>query len=492
MNTCKKLLCFLLALVCCMGVLVACKDETDTEKETLPPRDVETQGEDVDPSIRNDLTGNYDFGKKEYKILSRSETAYEFTNEAGMGGTPLEKAIYERNEYVMERCNVVITVDATTRGDWWNRTQFMTLVRNNAQENSSDYALVATHSSYLSVLAIEGLAYDLTELPNINLEKRWWNKQYYDAANYNGAVYSMLGDIAYSLYEYLMVIFYNEEIAEDHDITGLYDTVLDGDWTFGQLKTYVTMVTTDLNLEDTLYGFLVNGHGNHAYLGAFDVDVMPLVDDRHTVSLEITEELFNPINAVVEFVQNTPQVRKDYQHENSIGVQNPLFVAGRSLFYEQMLGQAMYFKEDMKADYGVLPYPKYNENQVDYHTDYCDDLTGVMVPRNIKNADMVGTVTEMLCMESYTTVVEQFYNVNLKYHAFNDPLCVETLEIIRTSLSPSFAKIYTSSLEYPTSTIGNIIEHNFEIASYWAEHASAWKPALDALYEKLDRLGAIE
>ncbi len=491
-NICKKVLCLLLVMACGISVLVGCTGG-DEPVETRPPREEETQDPNVDPSIRNDLTGDYDFGKKEYAILCRSETGYEFTNEAGQAGSPVEKAVYERNEYVMERCNVVITVDASTRGDWWNRTEFMTRVRNNAQEGTSKYSLIATHSSYLSTLGIEGLGYDLTELPNIDLEKRWWCKQYYDASNYNGAVYSMLGDIAYSLYEYMMVIFYNEQIAEDLGIPGLYETVLDGDWTFEQLQTYTRMVSTDLDRpDDTTYGFFVNGHGNHAYLGAFAIDVMPMVDGRHTVSLEITEEIFNPINAVVEFVQNTPQVRKDYQKENSIHVQNPIFVASRALFYEQMLGQAMYFKEDMEDDYGVLPYPKYNENQVEYHTDYCDDLTGIMVPHNIKNEDMVGTVTEMLCMESYNTVVEQFYEVNLKFRAFNNPLCVETLEIIRTSLSPSFAKIYTSSLEYPTSTIGNIIEHNFQIASYWAEKASLWKPSLDTLYDRLEELEAIQ
>ena len=99
---------------------------------------------------------------------------------------PKPERVHGRNYYVMEHCNVEISVK-TRMGNWNNRDTFITAVRNNSAMGDSAYDLVATHSGYLLQLAVEGLGQNLAELPNINFTKRWWSEQYYEVANYNGA-----------------------------------------------------------------------------------------------------------------------------------------------------------------------------------------------------------------------------------------------------------------------------------------------------------------
>lgn len=494
----KKILCFLLVFVLCFVTLAGCKGGNGKTPDSTPSQGNNTQ-EDTDPSLVNDLKEYYDFGNEEFTILARTETSYEFA-ETGTGSF-VEEAVVGRNYYVMEHCNVEISVK-TRMGNWNNRDTFITAVRNNSAMGDSVYDLVATHSGYLLQLAVEGLGQNLAELPNINFTKRWWSEQYYEVANYNGAMYIAFGDIAYSLYEYLMVFFYNERLANDYNINdslaeeygvdSLYELALNGDWTFEKLMIYTQYITTDPDSANPVYGLLENGHGTHAYVSSFGLELVPLIGGVRTISPSIPESLFTPMNRVIQFLQNTESVRIDFTEENSVNTQNPIFVAGRSLFYQQKLGQATYFKAEMEDGYGVLPYPKYDDNQLVYHTDYCDDLTAIMIPKNVRVSDleMIGTVTEMLCMESYRSVVNQFYEKTLKYQSFQNPLCVDTLELIRTSFSPTFAKVFTVVLGTPASILGNTVETKGNLSSYWTAHVSDWQTQLKKLFANLDKIAA--
>ncbi len=498
MKACKKILCLVFALLMCfgaLGVLASCKKNPQQLEPPAATKDPSaTQEENVDPAIRNDLNEYYDFDQTKYRILCRTQTNYEFktAEEVDKNAASMELAVFKRNSYIEEHCNVRIDIKERM-GNWDDQNVFITAVRNNSFEKNSQYDLVATQSAYLATLGVQGYGYDLTDVPHLDMSKRWWNKQYYEAANYNGAVYTMLGDIAYSLYEYILVIFFNENLAIANGIEDIYDVVLDDEWTFELLQEYTKKIATDLTTPDyTQYGLLANGHGSHAMLATFGLQMLPKNTDTglREVPLSIPDQLLTPLDAYVKFVNEIDQVRVDFAAENSIDVQNPIFSSGRALFYEQKLGQASYFKSTMETGFGVIPYPKYNTSQFDYCTDYCDDLTGIMIPDNIKDPEMVGVVTEMMCMKSYEIVTYQFYEQNMQIKMFEKPECKQTLERIRSSLTPDFAKIYGASLATPTSMVGNTIEQKESLSGYWGTHQNDWTTSLEKLYQNLDKLAA--
>ena len=160
-----------------------------------------------------------------------------------------------------------------------------------------------------------------------------------------------------------------------------------------------------------------------------------------------------------------------------------------------MLGQAIAIKSAGMQNYGVLPYPKYDENQLEYYTTYCDDLTAIMVPVKVKDPTLAGTVTEILSMESYRTVTQVYYEETLKYQAFDNPDCVEVLELVRTSLTPSYSTIYAGAFNSsPKSMLGNVIEAKVKNSTdegfthYWGESFSTWQGELSTMFDKLDAL----
>jgi len=515
----KKLICLLLVLVMCLGAFASCNN-TPAEKNPNDGTDNtegdgtgngETTGGDAttggslggddtedDLSTRDDLVDFPGFETtQEYVIFSRSSTEYEFkTPEAGnLSG--VDQAIFNRNAEVSQRANVEISV-LPAAGDWNDRGTFMQSVRNDGKLAESEYALIATHSVYLMTLAVEGLGQDFAKLDNIDLSKRWWSDAFYEQTNYNGAQYIAFGDLAHTLYSYMMVFFFNESLADRYSINeDLYDLALDGDWTYAKMKEYVELVTTDTDLDLELrdFGLLTNGHSMRAFLTGFDTDWTEVDGEGiHSLPKSLSAALEATTQSLVDFSTATPEVYFSVNGVNGTGDQNDMFASGKSLFYSQMLGQATYLKGVMQDEYGVLPFPKYSDTQTEYRSGYCDDMTAVMVPYRCKNKVLSGTVTEMLAMVGWREVTDAYYEETLKYQSFNNPKCVASIELVRRTFSPTFTSVYGDSLGTISATVANVIERNIEknenstVSNYYGTSIGTWRRQLRDLYTALDKI----
>ncbi len=508
-----KALCLLLVLVMCLGVFAGCNNNTnnepkDTDETTgnngdaTDPEET-TTGDDatetVNPKERDDLDPEYIFDgqTQEFVILTRATTAYEFES-TGANLAGVEQAIFDRNAEVAERCHVDLSI-VPQAGSWEDRDSFIATLRTNSLLPQSQYDLVATHQAYLVSATLEGYGWDFNKLDNIDVTKAWWSEVYYNECNYNGAIYMMYGDIAYTLYEYLEVIFFNEQTAEDLQLGDLYDLAIDGDWTLAKLKEYTQKVTTNMDAaeEDREYGLLVNTHSIRAFGTSLNCDLAPRKPDgTREFAKTLEASVSDRMQAIVDFLGLTEQVYRsagDYMGEEE---HNPVFSGGRSLFYAQMLREASYFTENMKMQYGVLPFPKYDDNQANYRTEVSDEVSAVMAPRNCKNAVMTGTVTEMMSMISYFDVVSVYYGEKLQYQYFNNPKCVQSLNIIRSSFAPSFTMVYSYPLNFINSmlpgAVGSTVSTGSSVAvdgSYKTALGTARKLLRD-IFLDLDKIAA--
>jgi len=385
-------------------------------------------------------------------------------------------------------------VIAPLAGDWGNLDTFTAALRENNSLGTSQYDLVGTHQAYLATAVLEGYSWDFNQLPNLELSKVWWSEAYYNEVNHNGAVYMMYGDLAHTLYEYLHVIFFNEQMAEDYDISGLYELALDGDWTFENMKIYAERVAAneDAAEENRTYGFVTGPHATSSFLSALGVDLAPRnADSLHEFPKSLHLSQTTPLQDYIGFLTANPHT---FFCSEAVG--NATFVEGRSLFFSQTLLAAGEFKSDMKQNYGVLPYPKYDDNQRNYVTGIRDSMTGVMVPFNVSNAEMAGTVTDMLSMYGYTEVVDVYYEEKLKYQSFNNPLCVQTLELIRDSFAPSFVMTFSHYMSFANSMYSGTISGSvkggvpLDINGTYTSNVGTWRKRCRDLYMALDAIAA--
>ena len=245
------------------------------------------------------------------------------------------------------------------------------------------------------------------------------------------------------------------------------------------------------------FGFLTNGHSMRAFMTGFNKDwAVREADGTHSMPPQIDTAIEAVAQSLVNLSTGTEQVYYSTEGVNGTGDQNDIFAEGRGLFYSQMLGQATYLKGVTNDDYGVMPFPKYDENQKNYRGGYCDDMTAVMIPYNCKDEYMVGAVTEMLAMIGWSEVTDAYYEETLKYQSFNAPECVPILELVRVNLSPTFTSVYGMNLSGTSSLVANVIESNIKnsangtIANAYSTSIGTWRRQLRDLYEDLDKIAA--
>lgn len=479
----KRILMLLLALAMCVGVLVGCSDEGKKPNDGV-------DGTDEPFVVEDEEIGKYDFKSAEFNIFTRSETSYE--HDGSYEGDTVSQKIYDRNSAVEARFNVLINIKSIA-GDWYHQEDFITALRTESMAPTGAYDLVSTHSVYLGWMGAEGIVHDLSTLPEIDLTKPYWNQNLYRELNVDGACYMMIGDIGHTLYEYITVMFVNTGVLEDrglieNDIQGLYDLVDDGAWTWDKLYEMAREVGDGVES----YGLLMNTHALRACLVGEDIHIF--TRDTETNRFYMTSAATEHTIAAVEKLSKFFRLDNMYftgSGDWSCGEAelNPIFAAGGTLFYPQMLGQAMAIQEAVGEKYSIVPLPKYDEFQTDYYTICRDTVTGVAVMNCAKDITMSGVITQGLCFYASEYVTPEYYEKALKYRYNNDPKVVEILDMIRDSLTIEAVPTYFET-GIDADMFRDIIRNGKTegVASTWLDYQSQGNTLIQNFYALMDAM----
>ncbi len=487
----KKVLSLFLVLLTIL-ITSACAAESETEIDTTeatPETTTADPGETTIPENEVDDLGSANFGNDVFDILSRKSTSYEI-NSSEISGDLVADAVHERNRTVEDRFGVKINV-IEHDGDWGTRESFMSAVSNSVLAGTHDYDLVITHSAYIVNIAAKGCGFDMGQLEEINFDKKWWCRQYIDNASMFDRYYTAMGDIGYTLYQYMMCIFFNKELAENVNLPDLYAIALDGDWTYDKLKEFSFLVGEDLNGdgvwgEPDRFGLGINNHTCRMTATFWDAQIT-LTNAEGKEELNLPNEKYLAIyDSLYDLVYNHKE-NVFYISEGSV-VETRMFMNDQLLFFSEKLGNAATMK-DMQSEYGILPFPKYDAAQENYISSARDALSAILVVKGVEKPEMVGTVTEALCMIGYQKITPAYYETSLKLKYLNDPTAMHMLDIIRDTMTFDFAATYTNSISLIFSTLGdNINKGTSSISSIVKATSKVWSAAIDKLYADFEKL----
>ena len=86
---------------------------------------------------------------------------------------------------------------------------------------------------------------------------------------------------------------------------------------------------------------------------------------------------------------------------------------------------------DMKSDFGIIPWPKFDESDEKYYTNVDAGCNLIGVPVSVSDPDRVSVILEALCAEGGKSVMPQYYEVALQTKYSRDDESVQMLDIIR-------------------------------------------------------------
>lgn len=409
-------------------------------------------------------------------------------------GDPINDAQYKRNRAVEEALGIRFEyVDNNVNGKTDDaspnvRTQIM------AADDFADIIFL-NGKSFKSLLADDGMLLDFGDFKNLDIGASWWNQNAVEAFTFGNTTKVLTGDI--SLYSSFapMLLFLNKNVADIYKLDNCYDLVRSGKWTYDRMKEMCVAVADDLNGDTVLdendrFGMaeqagLVGDMLTSCGVKFTDRDssgkLIPALNTEKTASLVAEFVTFLNDNSINCCAGNYSGKFKNVFFDLHI----PMFKNDQILFNYQQLLIAFELRA-MDADYGLIPFPKYDEAQENYITATSNSwITFVCVPATVQDTDRIGYVLDALGYYSKQLVTPEFIDTTVRAKSLRDDDSAEMLEIILGNTVYDIAAVYNWG---GLRTMVNNMGYNKDV-NFASSYAAAEAKILSEMESTMNMLG---
>ncbi len=495
-------------LICCslLMALVACGGK---EEETNPPAGSDGTAEGTDVFGQQNFVSAVpadvlDFEDKELTVLVRKDekVSREWYKEAIED--ELDQAVSDRNKIVEDDLGLKVNFDF--QGDYNHGTYvtlFVQLVNDDVASGLHEFDMVA-HYAYAATLpafrdSIANMA-DKDMFPYFGFDRPCWNKAIIDNSLVNEKLYYVAGDLNLSMFDSAMVIWHNKDLYNkyktDKDPADLQQLAVDGNWTYMELYRWATLVEKGNSLEcDGVYGMSIGREVNpaDAIPYAWDLEFVTVNNDgTHSFNIVGNDKAADALETF-RLLRNSQGNAPDCVSGSGC---TDHFVNGQRIFYTYNIYGTKEFNRtlrEMEDEYALLPFPMYDENQMQYGTTSQDyySLMSVLSHSDL-DGEAVSAYLQYANEKSYTDVRGFYFKriVEPKYFggvAESATLSIELFNTIVDNIEFSFEGLYSTALndiahlwrkatmdETETSTLKNLFEANQAKYEQELEKTDAW------------------
>ncbi len=495
----KRIIAILLTLatlLSCMAFVSCSKDEEETKKPNSysgnkgPVQEGDIFAERA--AVPDDLPAN-DFGGRKFRIITHRKDEFFVDEDMRNQGDLIADAKYMRNKAAEDRFN--FEVEVTYFGEYSDVNSWASKA---VLSGADEFDLFCSHSGSAGGLVTKNLFLNWYDIPNVDFSKPWWSSCCANELTYDGKCILAVSDFNYTAYSGAYCMLFNKDLANAYDLGNLYEVVLDGKWTFDYFANLVRDIYTDADgdgnkSEGDFYGF-VQAHQYRcpisSWLFAFDNPPTGKDADGVPVITIKTEKINNIVSSLYDLLFNAKGVWYQPNNDPPLALDDFFLNDGTIFTIATINTPTLESLRNFNSDYGLLPLPKWDENQQDYHTWTAGEHTVLAVPKTCRDTEFVGTAIEALSAESYKQVVPTLYEIALKTRYLRDNESKEVLDIVISGVTYDFGGIFCGLNNNFAYTLGEMFEgrkSNFE--SYYSANLNPSRNIIKRVIKSFDKLG---
>lgn len=489
----QRLFAALLAALMLTALFAACggkDDAAEIPQETQAADATTAETTEEDTVYRADIPEDTDFGGYNFRFLHWFNTGWEERINKDlvaeeMNGDFLNDAVYERNRNVEELLNIKITSQLEELGSIGSKVQKAV----SAGDDSWDAVYIRLYEAptYLS----GGIFMNYNDIPTIDLTSPWWDQSSVEQLSIDNQLYLIASDINVIDKNATAGMAFNKSYAESYGLPDLYSLVKDGKWTLDKTEELYQNAARDLDgngemgIEDQ-YGFLSKAdamtfffHGSGGRFITKDENDLPVFTFPNEKNFTVTGD-------IIEMTTDYNIYFNQHYYDTSVvsdQAYTKMFENGQGLFFLLRLDDIEFMRAS-ETDFGVLPIPKYSEDQDTYYSTVSQHTCGLMsIPVTISDPSRDGIILDALAAESKNLVQPAFYEVNLQGKYTRDNESGEMLEIILANRVYDLGCIYSFG-DFANQYQNMTLTKNPDIASLTAKYESKVTAAIDKVVEQ--------
>ena len=446
--TSKKILVILIIIVMTAGLFTSC-DETDEDMQTTTAESSQ-QKEDIEVVLLPDLP-DYDWEGVTLRVLtyswdysgwgmysSRDIVAEEET------GEPINDAVYRRNLALEEKYN--FTIERVVTANPPRNLEVAVLA------DDRYFDVISSLTTPVAKLAQRGFLADLFSVDYLDFEKPWWDNGAITAISIGKKLFVASGDLLLINRDLCAAVLFNKALLKDLQLENPYELVQSNRWTLDTFFNMSRSAAADLNgngvmdSESDRFGYVTDIgpmqflHGMGVRLSTKDKNDLPVLTYESERTFSALDAILNLLFADFRWAGvDGLMINEDESDTFEIP-----FSEGRSLFMSTNILSVESLR-GADIDFGILPMPKFDENQRDWGSSVNSFYSQVVAVPTFHTEDelsRIGFMLEAISAESRYTVIPAYYDIQLQGKFVRDEESLEMLDIIFSSTVWDTGAIY--------------------------------------------------
>jgi len=423
-------------MVLIMLITLASCMSGDKEQETTP---VQTNPHDNETTTPEETENPYKLNIPDVRydgyVLNIANDALNTTKyvESSMlsdavSGDVIKDAIYMRNLQLGELLGVTITETPANTGT----------VRNLLAAGEKEHDLITVTLDNIPMII--SYAIDFNELESIDLDMPWWDQNARRELSIGGKLFYTYSDAVIYGLDNTRAVYFNQDMYSELMLEDAYTLVEEGRWTMDKMMEFSQLALRDdgdglWTAKDT-YGFVVRAVTLCEAL-LISAEIFPeQVGSDGMPYLFCYENQDKFIDVFLDLMKKFDTDAVDYRSDADCAA---AFANGLSLYYMGVLKQGASLFRGTDLKYGILPEPKYSEDQDRY---YCISPNGhaLLIPYTNTDPERTGVVLEAMSYysSSYysdTALMPSYFTITLQGKTAIDSGSYRSLQIIHDSLA---------------------------------------------------------
>ncbi len=439
----------------------------------------ETVTEEITSVLTHSLP-DIDWAGRTFTALGRINSTYaEFCNTEitadELTGEIVNDAVFNRNSQIAESYHVEVT------GVYDNSPE--TLLQKYI--NAGDTLIDTSFHHYQNIGSIAAANYldDLNTLPYLNFEMPRWYPDVNREVSIGGRLFFTSSGFNLQDKKRCYSMSFNKDMIDNYSLESPYQLVYDGLWTLDKMTEYCEMVATDLDGDgvwgyDDRYGFgadsrnafyvLVSSADNAIVTkNSSDMPVITMNNEHMLASIDKALKIFSTKNTVT-CEDYAGKVEWDYWYVNY-----NIYYRGDSLFNVAFTHDFQTLSSQTDFDYGVLPYPKFNEAQ-DTYIGTPDPVAASLfgVPVTETDFEFAGFMLELLSCLTYQDILPLYIETSAKTKYMYDEDSAKMFDITFNNLHYDLGVMFNWGGLKAVLTMEIPKEHENIFSSLYAKYES--------------------